>query len=549
MEKSRFTRVKVFPGYRWPTKEMPVHMLRAAQLRDEQTGLYWLQMKWENASGMVIDYMKIRVECLIGDTDEENGAMVLEELNFEYTDQSVQPDMTFGEKVPLRLPWSHVASVMAKPVEIAFHNGQTWHVGSGWMENYRPKPAQEPAAEKPRQTQTPAGRQDAADAADKAKKADAKPQKLEAAEDEMQLERRARRSGTRWAIRGIGVGLIVVCAVGYVFVARPYLKYVEAQKMVGRGEYEEAISAFETLGDYKDSAAWIAKAAEAILSERYDTATIQFQAGNYEAAQQGYETLGDYLDSEQKAEQAKAALWQQKYDSAMTLYQAGRYEAAKQALEALGGYSDSEEKIRLCEEAMNEAAYQAARQLFSTGAYGDAYAAFTELGTYRDSEYLAKASLNLSGSQTLEAAAATLPLLSVQTQEVIGTVVCTSDSLSNLRNGPSTDYDVVGNAVKGDTFACLGESADGGWYALRMSDGTTAYLSKKRGRFVEETVAAASAQTSAALPAAEPAPVPTNTPEPAFAADTMPPAAAAQTPLGVITITSADGAPVRVSDQ
>lgn len=557
MEKSRFTRVKVFPGYRWPTKEMPVNMLRAAQLRDERTGLYWLQMKWENASGLVIDYMKIRVECLIENPNGENGDMVLEELSFEYTDQSVQPNMAFGEKVPIRLPWTHVASIVAKPVEIAFHNGQTWHVGSGWVQNFRPKSAQAPAVDRPQRMEEPVVKQEAAYPPVREKKPDAKPrkQRLEAIEEDEPQTRATPSSRGRWALRGIAVCLIVLCALGYVFVGRPYLGYAAARKLYNSGDYEGAIGAFEMLGGYRDSDEWIAKAAEAILSNQYDTATIQFQAGNYEAAQQGYEALGDYLDSEQKAEQAKAALWEQKYDSAMTLYQAGRYEAAKQALVALGGYSDSEEKIQLCEAAMNEAAYQEAKQLFSTGAYGDAYAAFLELGTFRDSADWAKASFNLSGNQALDAVGslATLPLLNVQNQEVTGTVICTGDSLSNLRNGPSTDYDVVGNAVKGDTFACLGESADGGWYILRMSDGTTAYLSKKRGRFV-----AGAGPTAAVSSTPAPTPAPTDTPLPAQTAEANTPAltepgveatSAAGSPLGLITITSADGAPVRASDQ
>ena len=38
---------------------------------------------------------------------------------------------------------------------------------------------------------------------------------------------------------------------------------------------------------------------------------------------------------------------------------------------------------------------------------------------------------------------------------------------ANLRQGPSTDFPVIGAAAEGDTLTIVGQTADGAWYQLQ----------------------------------------------------------------------------------
>ena len=532
MDTPRFTRIKLFPGYRWPTKEMPVTLVRGAELRDEKTGYYWLQLKWMNTSGLTIDYMKIRVECFIGEDAAQPQQMLLEELAFEYMNQSVSPDATFGEKAPIRLPWPAVATIVAKPVEIAFRSGQTWHVGSGWKESFRAGAARGAPPAKPAAPTAVAQSAPAPEVTISTYSAEP------AGPEESARERRKPRRKARWALRIAGILIVAAGIALYPTCVKPALDYVAAGRLYREGRYEEAVTAFAALGDFKDSEAWAGKSEEGIRQRQYDAAVIQFQAGNFLAAKRQFEALGGYLDSAEKAKAADDALWQQEYEMAIALFEAGKFEEAKRALEDLGGYADSEARIRQCETAMQEAAYQQAKRLLNTGDYAEAHIAFSQLGAYLDSADWAAVSLTLSAGQTMaepSARAATVPIQQTGEKEIVGTVVCNTKSRSNLRSGPSTAYEIVGTAVDGDTFACSGKSTDGAWYVLRLSDGTTAYLRETLGVFMPGE----GAQTS----------LPPATPTASLSAAPVALPAARGAAIGDVTVTAEGGATLRSADR
>ena len=89
------------------------------------------------------------------------------------------------------------------------------------------------------------------------------------------------------------------------------------------GRYNEAIDAFEELGNFKDSSALAAKCQKIM---NYEKAKVLFDAGNYEEAETLFKSAGDYRDASQLAVQSSA---QVDYAEAKLLMESGDYVAAK----------------------------------------------------------------------------------------------------------------------------------------------------------------------------------------------------------------------------
>ena len=118
----------------------------------------------------------------------------------------------------------------------------------------------------------------------------------------------------------------IVCAViAFVIVLNtviiPNNKYADAVSLLNSGKYEDAISIFETIDEYKDSHAQIEICKNAILKEKYDGATLLLEAGDYEKAYSILESLGEYGDASNKIAESK-------YSRAMDFYERGEYAAA-----------------------------------------------------------------------------------------------------------------------------------------------------------------------------------------------------------------------------
>ncbi len=100
----------------------------------------------------------------------------------------------------------------------------------------------------------------------------------------------------------IAIG-VPICTLVFLLVTviLPSHNYNKAVTLMEAGQYEEAIAAFEALGDYKDCAEQIA-ACEAsieasIHEQNYDEAVALMEAEQYEEAIPIFEALGDYKDS------------------------------------------------------------------------------------------------------------------------------------------------------------------------------------------------------------------------------------------------------------
>jgi len=97
----------------------------------------------------------------------------------------------------------------------------------------------------------------------------------------------------------------IVCAVAaYIIVLNtviiPNGQYSDAMALMDAGKYSEAITAFEALGGYKDSATKINECNVVILDGKYNEASALAEAGQYTEAIAAFGTLGDYSDAQER---------------------------------------------------------------------------------------------------------------------------------------------------------------------------------------------------------------------------------------------------------
>ena len=178
----------------------------------------------------------------------------------------------------------------------------------------------------------------------------------------------------------------------------PAIKYSNAQKLYESGDYEGAVTAFEALGDYKESA-------EYILRCHYSEAEKLFKDGRYPEAADAFTSLEGYSDSDSRAAECMVAIAEGyiadgDYDAAMSVYAAaGKADLAEQtALKKIEALAEMGEYFKAAEIAENycsedivlEYRYQGALAAKADGDYKTAADNFYKLGKYSDSEELAK---------------------------------------------------------------------------------------------------------------------------------------------------------------
>lgn len=122
-------------------------------------------------------------------------------------------------------------------------------------------------------------------------------------------------------------------------------EYKAAEELYNEGSFLSAAAAFESLGDYKDSAEMKIKAGEAAKEQDYLYACDAFDRGVYDLAIQIFAELGDYRDSQEKY---KSAVSEAAYKRAVSLMGEGNYTAAAESFSELSGYKDSDALKEQC---------------------------------------------------------------------------------------------------------------------------------------------------------------------------------------------------------
>ena len=132
--------------------------------------------------------------------------------------------------------------------------------------------------------------------------------------------------------------------------------YQKAVALEEAEDYEQAISIYEGLGDYKDCAERIMACNEknekktkyqtaAQKEETYQKAIALEEAGEYNQAILIYEKLGDYIDCMERIEKVKIEL---RYQEAVKEEEEENYSGAFQIYEELGEYKDSIARASFC---------------------------------------------------------------------------------------------------------------------------------------------------------------------------------------------------------
>ena len=221
------------------------------------------------------------------------------------------------------------------------------------------------------------------------------PQRLKEAEEarkaEADRQRKAKAAEKKIAIvAGIATAVIALVLV-VVNVIIPAVNYSKAEKYLAAGDYDNAITTFTNLGNYKDAVEQLAQTRalkeeaeeEARNARAYANAEELLANEDYDGAIAAFKKLGDYQDAANRAEDAEAQKVEtesaQIYQEAISMKESGDYNEAVDAFATLGNYLDALDQV-------NECQYLMADQLQAQGETAKAAIAFGKLIGYKDAK-------------------------------------------------------------------------------------------------------------------------------------------------------------------
>ena len=382
------------------TEGAPLLLAAGALLKDTQSGKLVAQLKLKAIGPKAIRAATVRLVPL-DSADRPLG----EALSYDYLDLNAERDAEFGAKNPIPLPQSSARAFTAAVTEVIFADKSTWTAPEAPWE---PLPAQEPLEkalgdwELAKQyrlrfgadaVRMPAAEKDlwfyacgavngrAEENCHRCGKARGElltfdPEELKAARDQRLARERAELEA-EWAeaerlaaereaaarakakktkkVLAITLPLVLLLVAGFFLATKvliPNSRYNKALALAEAGQYEEAIAAFEALGDYRDAPAQIeltrAAQTEARNAEAYAKALELAEAGQYEKAIAAFQALGDYRDAPAQIERTRAAQTEERnaeaFAKTLELAEAGKIGKAAMAFYALGDYRDARER-------------------------------------------------------------------------------------------------------------------------------------------------------------------------------------------------------------
>ena len=310
----------------------PLLIAAGALLKDNRTGKVLAQIKFKNISSKTIKAVKVSVKAF-----DVSGAELQGVEEYQYLDLSAARDMEFGQKNAIVLPDDVTRSFSCECKSVVFSDGTSWEAnGAEWRTLIQPQTLQKKlgglAAQYQRETIGNAqfvttddrdlwicacgeiNRQDEEKChacrseksallskldIDALKEHDAAFQKEES-EKKAKSEARQREKKQKYTKIGIiSAACAVVVIAAIVVITRvivPSVKYNSAVSLMDEGKYDEAIAAFEELGDYKDSAEKIA------IRDNYNTAVDSM----WTSISTAYELLNQLPDNYKDVAELKA---------------------------------------------------------------------------------------------------------------------------------------------------------------------------------------------------------------------------------------------------
>lgn len=193
------------------------------------------------------------------------------------------------------------------------------------------------------------------------KRASEEQAKIDAENERQRVIAEQKRKAQQKKIKTVSIvaaaAIVLVAAVSILVtkVIIPGNAYKEAETLLANGQYEEAIAAFEALGDFQDNTERIAECEAAIeaielaeLEEKYNAAVALMNEGKYEEAIAAFNALAGYKDSVALIEGSNAAIEElqlkAQYDAAVALEENGETAKAAIAFGKLAGYTDARER-------------------------------------------------------------------------------------------------------------------------------------------------------------------------------------------------------------
>ena len=413
----RYTRISTFPENLYVNCS-PIIISAGALLKDNKTGKVLAQFKFKNLSDNIITAVKLSIRSF-----DISGVELVGVEQYQYLDVSVKPTESFGDDKAIVLPDTNTRNCIVIIKEVVFASIAPWKNNnstecgpipsqvplneilndSGLFEQYK-RDTTEHSKFKPTKyldlwlcscgTPNKHHVQKCSNCkielnrlleatnieriAKNYKQYYKQCQELQAKETKAKLEAKNKA-------RKIGIVItmsVLLLLAGIFFLTNiviPSVKYNAANDLLEQGKYEEAISEFEALGEFKDSESRIQDAiSESIAADEaaekarieeqkakdYDTAIEYLESENYDKAISGFAELGDYKDSLGMLQEAK-------YQKGVGLISNGNHDAGYAILSGMSDYKDSYEimansKYTRAKEFMVEQSYEQAKQLLDS---------------------------------------------------------------------------------------------------------------------------------------------------------------------------------------
>jgi len=339
----RYSRLFLLPNHLYAS-DAPVLIEAGALLGDKQTGKVLAQLKIQNIGAKQIKAVFVSIQPF-----DVAGIVLGDQIYHQYLDLKINRNECFGTQVPIVLPDVNTRSFSVGVTRVIFEDNTSWNFnGEPWEPLILPESLEQALNDQELLKQyriqygadcqyVPAIRRElwyctcgvwnreeetnccrCHRSISEMFSVDMDSLKLErdarlAAEQKIAVEKKtARGARTKKIIKKLLIVmaalLLVAAAIVSFFAIKEYREemrrqeeYNSAVELYESGAYEEAIDAFQMLGDYKDSRSKLRKAKKAleqkILEEKYSHAVALFEAEQYDKALAAFEEISDYSDS------------------------------------------------------------------------------------------------------------------------------------------------------------------------------------------------------------------------------------------------------------
>lgn len=365
----------------------PVVISAGALLKDNQTSKVLAQFKFKNISQKQIKALKIKIKAF-----DVYGVQLEDITEYQYLDLSAPRDSEFGQKQAIPLPNNVTRSISCEVVSAVFVDSATWeNTGAQWK----------PIAPQEALTNRLGGL-----APQYQRDTVARAQFVIADERDLwlcacgaingQIEAKCHACGSKKE------ALITALDIEKLTQHKAVFDKEEAEKNAKNAEEQKKKKAkTKKIGIITGVAAVIVIAALLVItmvivpSGNYNSAVALMNDGKYEEAITAFKEMGDYKDASAKIDECKNIIEEQKnegiYQQAIGLFDGKKYDEANELFLGLDNYKDSADKAKECtfQKAFNILEFGGASNIDIKDYYEGcetAYSLLSSIGTYKNAD-------------------------------------------------------------------------------------------------------------------------------------------------------------------